>query len=485
MIRPLSRLFLAPLALLLAVGPALAQSDGNVMREPRVSSSPKKSSVPQRTGTAKNAAGKEAGSDKDKSSPASTDPAKKPPGSREKAAAMAPIAFYVAKGEPNACGPGCREWIAAEGRMDPGAGARFRAFLDRLGARKLPIYFNSPGGSVGDAIEIGRLMRERGMAAAVGWTIPQACGPVRPPSPACNALKRSGRELEAELNTSLAQCNSACVYALLGGAVRTVAAGAQLGVHSSKIHLQIRTSRPLNDAERARAQGMLGQVARERLQSGYERLGRYISEMGISHALLYSARQVRHEEIRFLTRDEIALWGIDRRAVVEDDWLLDARPAAAPAVLKLMYEAFPGGWGPGYRLTFIRLACGGDDHVQVDHGQEQSAFVVSFPRSIRVSAGGSNFVFPGTAYRAKAGDGKPQMEVRRASVPVSFFAAAAGGEAIGLVETAVATTAASAPRIAKLSTAGLAKSLGVLTERCAAMPAEPAGQSASVPGPLP
>src|SRR5262249_61647097 len=63
-----------------------------------------------------------------------------------KAAPMPPIVFFTAKGEPNACGPGCSEWIAAEGTIDPGAEDRLRALLKRLGGRKPPIYFHSPGG---------------------------------------------------------------------------------------------------------------------------------------------------------------------------------------------------------------------------------------------------------------------------------------------------------------------------------------------------
>jgi hypothetical protein len=65
------------------------------------------------------------------------------------APAWLPVVFYVAKGEPNACGPGCREWIAAEGTFDRDAPQRLRALLNRLGQRKLPIYFHSPGGSIG------------------------------------------------------------------------------------------------------------------------------------------------------------------------------------------------------------------------------------------------------------------------------------------------------------------------------------------------
>jgi hypothetical protein len=75
---------------------------------------------------------------------------------------------YVAKGEPNACGAGCREWIAAEGAIDRDAPLRLRALLNRLGERKLPIYLHSPGGSVDAGIAIGRLMRERRITAGVG-----------------------------------------------------------------------------------------------------------------------------------------------------------------------------------------------------------------------------------------------------------------------------------------------------------------------------
>jgi hypothetical protein len=52
-----------------------------------------------------------------------------------------PLNFYVAKGPDDACGAGCNEWIAAEGRFDFESYQRLRAFLNRLSGRKLPIYF--------------------------------------------------------------------------------------------------------------------------------------------------------------------------------------------------------------------------------------------------------------------------------------------------------------------------------------------------------
>src|SRR5581483_2703643 len=52
-----------------------------------------------------------------------------------------PMAFFLAKGEADACGAGCGEWIAAEGRIDAATPARLRSLLARIGKRKLPIYF--------------------------------------------------------------------------------------------------------------------------------------------------------------------------------------------------------------------------------------------------------------------------------------------------------------------------------------------------------
>src|SRR5437879_1702092 len=57
-----------------------------------------------------------------------------------------PLVFYIAKGETDACGQGCSEWIAAEGYFDLGAAQRLRTFLTHFGGRKLPIFFQSPGG---------------------------------------------------------------------------------------------------------------------------------------------------------------------------------------------------------------------------------------------------------------------------------------------------------------------------------------------------
>src|SRR5262245_48348952 len=69
-----------------------------------------------------------------------------------------PMIFYLAKGENGACGVDCNEWIAAEGQIETGSAQHLRTFLNRIGKRKLPIFFHSPGGNVTASMSMGRLL---------------------------------------------------------------------------------------------------------------------------------------------------------------------------------------------------------------------------------------------------------------------------------------------------------------------------------------
>src|SRR5437879_11418833 len=104
-----------------------------------------------------------------------------------------PMIFYLAKGDDDACGPGCGEWIAAEGQIESDTAQRLRAFLNRLGKRKLPIFFHSLGGNGMTSMAMGRLLREREMTAGVFETIPVGC--VGASEQDCRALKQSGQVL--------------------------------------------------------------------------------------------------------------------------------------------------------------------------------------------------------------------------------------------------------------------------------------------------
>src|SRR5258708_28925869 len=110
-----------------------------------------------------------------------------------------PMIFVVAKSEPNACGRGCSEWIAAQGQFDDGAAQRFREFLAVLAKRDLPIFFNSDGGLVSQALQIGLILRESRMTAGVARTFPDGCLLGTPLGDACRRLMQSKREHKARL----------------------------------------------------------------------------------------------------------------------------------------------------------------------------------------------------------------------------------------------------------------------------------------------
>ena len=87
-----------------------------------------------------------------------------------------PLQFFMAKGAADSCGPGCQQWIVAEGRFALGSAARFKSFLDQLSGRKFPVIFQSSGGIQSEALAIGSLLRLHGLTASVGRTVADDCG---------------------------------------------------------------------------------------------------------------------------------------------------------------------------------------------------------------------------------------------------------------------------------------------------------------------
>jgi hypothetical protein len=340
-----------------------------------------------------------------------------------------PIVFFIANGDADACGPGCRQWIAAEGTIDTGADARLRSFLRKLGGRKLPIFFHSPGGSVPNGLAIGRIMREHGLTAGVARTVPAGCDPKQLREPACDRLERSGRELVAELDTTHTMCNSSCVYAIVGAAVREIPAGVTLGIHSSSISFSLKRTDPLGHVTRVPTQ-VSSQTMRNAIETGYERISAYLREMGVPQTLLTAAREVSNDHLRFLTRDEIAAFGIDRRDTVEGAWsFIDQSPGAS--AVKLIETKDAG--AATYRRTILRLSCRDASTMRLQYAREvATSRAVAVP--LQVTAGTSSFPL-GRAITVAQSNNRPPLEVHNAELPLSVL------EAAGLAIERAATTA--------------------------------------------
>ncbi len=147
--------------------------------------------------------------------------------------------------------------LVLTGAIAPGDAARFAEFM---AGRDAPatVFLNSPGGSVGDALDIGRALR--GMDAATRMTAADIC-------------------------------LSACPYLLAAGTARTVAEGAMVGVHQHYF------------GENAALPAFL---AVEDIQRGQAEVMAYLVEMGVDPRLMQPALSTPPDEIYLLTAAEMA-----------------------------------------------------------------------------------------------------------------------------------------------------------------------------------
>ena len=135
--------------------------------------------------------------------------------------------FYVAHGADSACGPGCSDWIAAEGTVQWDTHKRLIAILDRQAERKLPVIIHAWGDSnLNVAASLGRILRDHGIDTTAGTTDVEAC--TGKSETECFALKRPGGPLAARVTLTDTRCDLACVLTLAGGVHRTLPAGTRM-----------------------------------------------------------------------------------------------------------------------------------------------------------------------------------------------------------------------------------------------------------------
>jgi len=180
--------------------------------------------------------------------------------------------FYLAHGAPGACGPGCSDWIAAEGTVQWDTHKRLFNILDRHAGGKLPLIIHVWGESnLNVATSLGRILRERGIDTSAGSTEVEAC---KGKSDAeCFALKRPGGPLEAKVKSPDAPCDLTCVLMLAGGVHRSLPAGTRVVLSGMVL--------------RNRMAPNVSQEARDTLPERYgEQFRKYLRDMGVETELL-------------------------------------------------------------------------------------------------------------------------------------------------------------------------------------------------------
>lgn len=183
-----------------------------------------------------------------------------------------------------ACRDDCGGWIAAVGVITSDTPAKFEEFSSGRALKGSTVVLDSSGGSVLDAIALGRRWRELGLHTTVGIVVKRSLA------------DGASRDVMPE-----AYCESMCVFLLLAGNTRTVPDGAHVRVH------QIWMGDRADDAKAASYSAQDLMI----VERDIGRLAKYTFDMGGSGDLLSLALSVPPwESLHELSRDELRLTNV-------------------------------------------------------------------------------------------------------------------------------------------------------------------------------
>jgi hypothetical protein len=356
-----------------------------------------------------------------------------------------PMIFYVVKGAPDSCGPGCDSWIEAEGKIESGTAARLKVFLDRQRDRSLPIYFASPGGNLDQAVAMGGMLHAKPTIARVGRTLVRECGFEAQDGDVCVKFKQSGRELHGDLFTRGAVCASACPYVFAGAAIHEIAPDAVLAIHSPKIFFTLHGG-PVDPAVVAAAD-----------ERGHQRADRmvaaYLAKVGIDAGLLGLTKTIKFEDIHILTRDEIARFGLDRRELVETPWKFESDKLSFMHKIAVVQK--PG--EKSFRLLQWRVACFDTDRFVLDFQRPIAAAGIA---SVAIAHSGESPVYFNGPAKG------PSFEQWSMRLIRSRLDALVDHPEIEIIESSVAADGHLVPQTTKLSNEGWAAAIETLVASC-------------------
>jgi hypothetical protein len=210
----------------------------------------------------------------------------------------------------------CIDWIAAEGVIEADSPAALRKMLASIGDRKLPIVLRSPGGNVDAAIEMGRLIRKRGLSVAVGGTRLRDC-------PANDLLcGRGWREGAKGTVYSVSYCLSACPYMLAGGVRRMFGLFSFVGVHQItmtyddqriryRMEYRIINGKKKIISRQEISRQVIGQHDSTKVPKALKaRIIAYFKEMGVDRSIFDMAMTATPASMRFLLQMEALKIGL-------------------------------------------------------------------------------------------------------------------------------------------------------------------------------
>ncbi|MCC0036726.1 MAG: hypothetical protein H6887_15850 [Hoeflea sp.] len=228
------------------------------------------------------------------------------------------MVFSIVRKSDSACEPDCPEWIAADGDIRESTETAFKAILEQVGSRDLPLLINSFGGRVDVAMAMGRLIRERNMTVEVARTDYRLCEPW---DNTCKPDFKDGA-YSGYANLTFGVCNSACPILLAGGVRRIAGPFARVGVHQIvttreryrnkyKVY-QERLSNGSTVTKRELVERKkIGTVRSTELRGSLRsELENYLSAMNVKPALIELMLSTPPEDIRYLSLEELKSLGV-------------------------------------------------------------------------------------------------------------------------------------------------------------------------------
>lgn len=226
----------------------------------------------------------------------------------------APMRVVIVRSSSPSCEPLCPEWIAAEGEITGATPAAFSKVFKQMGKRKLPVIIRSPGGSINAALEIGRMIRKRGLDVSLGWTSYTGCAPDQK---SCKLPPEQKGIYRGLVLSSRAFCNSACPLILAGGVTRLAPSDTYVGVHQPKTTWtrEIVTFREryriVKGKKKVIERKIVGRKpGKSRVTYGHDKalrkkLTAYYKEMGVDPKILDEAEKTKYKDIDYLTPAEV------------------------------------------------------------------------------------------------------------------------------------------------------------------------------------
>jgi hypothetical protein len=302
-----------------------------------------------------------------------------------------------------------------------------------LAKRDLPIFFNSDGGLLREAVQIGLILRENRMTAGVARTVAEGCHLGFPLDDACRRLMQSKREHKARLYFGGARCGSACVYAIIGASTRHVDPGATLRIHSS-------VGGEIDKTENS--------------------LRRYVMHMGVDPALVDATTKIPSRSFRGLSRGEMERFGIETRGVHETPWFAYHGPAGEFLLLKSVTNPI-GDTRDEYRTRTVGLACSPfPSSIRFMYHQELTAKESRTPPMIRAKIGDSLIDLTTL---------KPQKDLIEKSFDLEPWQLQSAIEtgSFDIAEMFDQSMIKKPPLVVKFSTLGLSENIVALESKCA------------------